>query len=276
MTTGLFAVFGHPVAHSLSPLIHAAFAEQTGMDMRYKAIDAAADTLPQALRDFAAQGGAGANLTAPHKQAVLPLCASLSERARRAGAVNTMIRTNHAWHGENTDGIGLVRDLTERHGLDLRERRTLLLGAGGAAHGVAPSLLESGIGELFIVNRTPQRADALMDQLGEPGRVHSRYWRDLAELGEFDLIVDATSGAPHADALDLPAALAGPRTVAVSLRYGAAATPFLAWARAHSVLHALDGLGMLVEQAAESFALWHGVKPQTQEIYHQLRAQAAR
>lgn len=272
MTFKRYAVFGHPIAHSLSPRIHAAFAEQNGIAMDYVAIDATTQELPQALAAFAAAGGAGVNLTLPHKQAGLSLCTALSDRARRAGAVNTLIRRGSEWQGDNTDGIGLVRDLTERHGLDVRERRTLLLGAGGAARGVAPALLDAGIGELFIVNRTPERADALMDLLGEPGRVHSRYWQDLEELGEFDLIIDATSSAHQADAntLLLPGALLGPRSAAVSLSYGQAATAFLAWAHAHGAPHAFDGLGMLVEQAAESFALWHGVRPLTDAVYREL------
>ena len=158
MSSHRYAVFGHPVAHSLSPRIHAAFAQQAGIALEYTAIDAAPHDFVAALDRFADDGGAGANVTLPLKEAAYALCSDTTERARRAGAVNTLIRNGDAWHGDNTDGVGLVRDLTERHGLDLRSRRTLLLGAGGAARGVAPALLDAGIGDLFIVNRTPARA----------------------------------------------------------------------------------------------------------------------
>ena len=272
----LHAVFGHPVAHSLSPRIHAAFGKQAGIDLDYVAIDAQPADFADALAAFAARGGNGANVTLPLKEAAFALCADTSERARRAGAVNTLVRNGDAWHGDNTDGAGLVRDLTGRHGLDLRARRTLLIGAGGAARGVAPALLDAGIGDLFVVNRTAQRADALVDALAQPGRVHPRYLDDLVALGEFDLIVNATSAARNGQIPALPRALVGRRTAAVDLSYGEAAIPFLAWARASGCHDMVDGLGMLVEQAALSFARWHGVAPETDAIYGVLRAEHAR
>ena len=271
-----FAVFGHPVAHSLSPRIHAAFGKQAGIDIDYVAIDAQAGDFAAALAAFAARGGAGANVTLPLKEAAFALCADTSERARRAGAVNTLVRNGDDWHGDNTDGAGLVRDLTGRHGLDLRARRTLLIGAGGAARGVAPSLLDAGIGDLFVVNRTPQRADALVDVLAQPGRVHPRYLDDLVALGEFDLIINATSAARTGQIPTLPRALVGRRTAAVDLSYGEAAIPFLAWARASGCHDMVDGLGMLVEQAALSFARWTGKEPETDAIYGALRGEHAR
>ena len=271
-----FAVFGHPVAHSLSPRIHAAFGKQAGIDLDYVAIDAQPADFADALAAFAARGGNGANVTLPLKEAAFALCADTSERARRAGAVNTLVRNGDAWHGDNTDGAGLVRDLTGRHGLDLRARRTLLIGAGGAARGVAPSLLDAGIGDLFVVNRTPQRADALVDVLAQPGRVHPRYLDDLVALGEFDLIINATSAARTGQIPTLPRALVGRRTAAVDLSYGEAAIPFLAWARASGCHDMVDGLGMLVEQAALSFARWTGKEPETDAIYGTLRGEHAR
>src|SRR5688572_31243177 len=215
-----FAVIGHPVAHSLSPRIHAAFGKQTGIALEYTTIDAEPQQFDARLAEFAAEGGVGANVTLPHKARAAAICTVLTKRAQRAGAVNTLIRTGTGWEGDNTDGVGLVRDLTERHGLDLRERRTLLLGAGGAARGVAPALLDAGIGDLYIINRTPERADALADALGLPGRVHPRYLADVNTLGNFDLIVNATSAA-RIDAMPtLPMSLATPRTAAVDLSYG--------------------------------------------------------
>lgn len=275
MSSKRYAVIGHPVSHSLSPRIHGAFGRQTAIALDYAAIDAEPENFDATLMAFAGAGGVGANVTLPHKQRAAAACSVLSARARRAGAVNTLIRRDDSWHGDNTDGAGLVRDLTGRHRLDLRKRRTLLLGAGGGARGVAPDLLDAGIGDLFIVNRSPERADALADALGEPDRVHPRYLEDLKALGEFDLIVNATSATRDATLPTLPMSLAGPRTTAVDLSYGEAAIPFLAWARAAGCHDAIDGLGMLVEQAAESFALWHGVRPDTDAIYAELRERDA-
>lgn len=277
MTIPHYAVFGHPVAHSRSPAIHDAFARQAGVPMVYTAIDAAPAEFAAALTAFAAGGGRGANVTLPHKQAAFALCATTTVRARRAGAVNTLTRIGDGWEGDNTDGAGLVRDLTDRHRLDLRGRRTLLLGAGGGARGAAPTLLDAGIAGLVIVNRTPEHADALADALGDPGRVHTRYWRDLGALGDFELIVNATSAAREGSDgfAQLPYALTSPRCLAVDLSYGEVAIPFLAWARAAGCAYAIDGLGMLVEQAAESFQRWHGRRPDTDAVYAALRERSA-
>ena len=269
---GLYAVFGHPVSHSLSPRIHAAFGRQLGISLDYTTIEATPDAFPQALDAFVTAGGKGANVTLPLKEAAFALCASTSERAQRAGAVNTLIRNDGQWRGDNTDGIGLVRDLTGRLSLDLRGRRALLLGAGGSARGVAPALLDAGVSELIIVNRTAERADALADALGDPERAHSRYWDDAGAEGDYALIVNATSASRDGTTeFTLPFQLANSRTLAVDLNYGEAAIPFLAWARAANCRDIVDGLGMLVEQAAASFELWHGVRPDTAPVYATLR-----
>lgn len=267
-----YAVFGTPIAHSLSPRIHAAFGRQTGIDLDYTAIEAGPDDFGARLAAFADHGGQGANVTLPLKEAAFALCGDTSARARRAGAVNTLVRDGDGWRGDNTDGTGLLRDLTERHGLDLRSRRVLLLGAGGGARGVAPALLDAGIDALYIANRTARNADLLADLLGDPQRVHARYLDDLPALGEFDLIVNATSATRGGDLPRLPMSMVGRRTAAVDLSYGEAAIPFLAWARANRCHDAIDGLGMLVEQAAESFEVWHGVRPDTDRVYADLRA----
>lgn len=269
--TARFALFGHPVAHSLSPRIHAAFAQQTGVAMDYRLIDATPEDFSAALAEFAHAGGAGGNVTVPHKAAAFALCAATSTRAQRAGAVNTLVSRDGGWFGDNTDGIGLVRDLTARHRHDLRERRTLLLGAGGAAAGIAPALLDAGIGELTIVNRNRERADALAAMLAQPLRVRSRDWRDLETLSHFDLIINATAAARCDAPLDLPLAIASRHTLSVDLGYAQAAVNFLAFARAAHCQHAIDGLGMLVEQAAAAFELWHGLRPQTDPVYAMLR-----
>ena len=274
MSEPQFAVFGHPIAHSLSPRIHTRFAAQTGIPLHYVAIDAPAATFVAQLADFAASGGRGANVTLPLKQLAVAQCSKLSDFANRAGAVNTLslLASGH-WRGDNTDGPGLVRDLTERHALDLRGRRALVLGAGGAARAAVFALLDAGVADLVIVNRTPERADALADAVGEPARVVTRYWEDLGDCGSFELIVNATAAGLDNVTLDLPLALVAPRALCYDLSYGAAAFAFTAWARAARAGQALDGLGMLVEQAAESFAIWHGTRPETDVVYAELRAE---
>lgn len=274
--TDRYAVFGHPIAHSRSPEIHAAFGRQEGIAVDYRAIDAAPEAFLTALEAFAAEGGRGANVTSPHKEAAFALCTTRTARATRAGSVNTLLRKGDRWHGDTTDGAGLVRDLTDRHGQDLRGRRVLLLGAGGSARSVAPSLLDAGIRELVVVNRTPERADELIDAMGEPGRALSRYWDDLHEIGDFELIVNATSaGRDPASSFKLPLSLVNSMTTAVDLNYGDAAIAFLAWARSASCRNTVDGLGMLVEQAAESFQQWHEVRPDTDPVYEALRGNAS-
>ena len=270
-----YAVFGTPIAHSLSPRIHAAFGKQTGIDLEYVAIEAGPEDFTRKLDAFAARGGLGANITLPLKRRAAELAATLGDRARRTGVANTLVRRGDGWHADNTDGSGLVGDLTLRQGLDLRGRRTLLLGSGGGARGIAPALLDAGIDALYIVNRTAQNADALADLLGDPKRVHARYLDDLPALGEFDLIVNATSATRGGALPHLPMSMVGRRTAAVDLSYGEAAIPFLAWARASGCHDMVDGLGMLVEQAALSFARWHGVEPDTDPIYGELRAEHA-
>jgi shikimate dehydrogenase len=271
-TPAAFAVFGHPIAHSLSPTIHARFGEQTGIALDYRAIDVSPERFSHTLAEFAGGGGRGANVTLPHKRAVFYLCADLSQSAQRCEAVNTLVAIgDRRWRGENTDGAGLVRDLCDRHGADLRGRRALLLGAGGAARAVAYALLDAGVAELTICNRSPDAADQLADRIGDPERAHSRYWQDLAQLGSYELIVNATAAGHSGASLGLPFALAARRTLCYDLSYGKAALGFLAWARTAKADYALDGLGMLVEQAAEAFELWHGVRPETDPVYAELR-----
>ena len=198
----------------------------------------------------------------------------MSDFANRAGAVNTLTRFGEGhWRGDNTDGAGLIRDLTERHSLDLRERRGLILGAGGAARAAVFALLDAGVAELVIVNRSPERADELADAVGDPARVHTRYWKDLEACGNFGLIVNATSAGHNGAALELPFELVAPRALCYDLSYGIVASAFLAWARAARAAQALDGLGMLVEQAAEAFEIWHGVRPETDAVYAELRGE---
>lgn len=274
MSAAQFAVFGHPISHSLSPQIHQAFARQTGVKLEYRTVDAAPEAFTAAVRQFFADGGRGANVTLPHKAAAYALADERSEAAQRAGSANvlTMLQGDRI-AAHNTDGEGMVRDITERHEVDLRGHTALLLGAGGAAHGVAWSLLDAGVETLTIVNRSPDAADALADAIGDPARAHTRYWEDLPELGAFDLIVNATSAGVLGKSLELPFAIVGNRALCYDLSYGAAATGFLAWARTAGARYAFDGLGMLVETAADAFELWHGRRPDTDPVYAELRKQ---
>jgi shikimate dehydrogenase len=270
-----FAVLGHPISHSLSPRIHQAFAQQFGIALDYRAIDAAPEVFAEAVRHFfAAEEGRGANITLPHKNAAFALADERTREATRAGTANVLTRlADGRLAAHNTDGAAMVRDLTSRHDLDLRGHDALLLGAGGAARAVAWSLFEAGVQTLTIVNRSPETADALADTIGEPARVHTRYWEDLGNIGSFDLIVNATSAGTLGQPLTLPFSLAASRATCYDLGYGKAAFSFLSWARVAGARYAHDGLGMLVEQAADAFELWHGKRPDTEPVYQSLRAQ---
>jgi shikimate dehydrogenase len=276
MHAGRFAVFGHPISHSLSPEIHQAFARQFGLQLDYLPIDAAPNQFETAVRGFFADGGRGANVTLPHKASAFALAVEHSVAAARVGTANVLtVRADGQLAAHNTDGAGLVRDLTERHRIDLRGHTALLLGAGGAARGVAWNLLDAGVDSLTIVNRTPETADALADAIGDPRRAHTRYWADLADIGSYDLIVNSTSAGVLGQALELPFSLVGARACCYDLSYGPAAGSFLAWAQAAQARHAYDGLGMLVETAADAFALWHGQRPDTDPVYASLRPRFA-
>ncbi len=267
-----YAVFGHPVAHSLSPRIQRAFAHQFGIDLDYDATDVTPEAFAGAARAFFAAGGAGANVTVPHKRTAFELAAAHTPAAARVGTANVLTpRADGTLEAHNTDGDGLVRDLAERHRVDLRGHDTLLLGAGGAAHGVAWALLDAGVERITVVNRTAASAEALCDRLGEPARVRSRYWEDLASIGSYDLIVNATSAGVTGQALELPFSLVGARALCYDLSYGSAAAGFLAWARAAEAKFAFDGLGMLLETAADAFEVWHGRRPDIEAVLRQLR-----
>lgn len=275
MSAGRYVVFGHPIAHSLSPIIHRAFAQQFDLDVDYRTLDAAPAHFAAAVRDFFEHGGLGANVTLPHKAAAMALADEVSDVARRAGSANVLTRRpDGRLAAHSTDGAGLLRDLQQRHGFELADRRVLLLGAGGAARGVAWSLLHARIGSLSVANRSPARALAMVHSMtqamDDPGRVSTCAWDALAEVGAFDLIVNATSAGVLGEKMALPDTLVGPRTQAYDLSYGSAAEDFCHWASRAGAQGALNGLGMLVETAADTFALWHGQRPQTDPVYRQL------
>ena len=271
--TPRYAVFGHPVAHSLSPAIHRAFAQQLGLAIDYQALDLAPGVFTAAARAFFADGAKGANVTVPHKAAALALADQRSIEAQRTGSANVLSRRDDGTiAAHSTDGDGLVRDLTERYRVDLRGHDALLLGAGGAARAAAFALLDAGVRSLTVVNRSAAAADVLVDALGQPGRARSRYWADLGSIGTFDLVLNATSAGVLGQRLDLPFGLLTERALCYDLSYGAAAGDFIAWARAGGARYAFDGLGMLVETSALAFAHWHGQRPDGEAVFQTLRA----
>ena len=262
-----YAVIGHPVAHSKSPWIHAEFARQTGQDLAYAPIEAPLEGFERTVDEFRAAGGRGANVTLPFKERAFRYCrGAVSERARGVGVVNTLLFEGAAVRGDNTDGIGLMRDLTVNLGFAIGGRRVLLMGAGGAAQGVLGQLLAAGPRRLVIANRSPDKARALAVRYrGTAGVAY-----DELRGEQFDLVINATSAGLAGEAPPLRGEAFAPGALGYDMVYGRD-TPFLALARAAGAA-AHDGSGMLVEQAAESFFLWRGVRPDTAPVLAALRA----
>jgi shikimate dehydrogenase len=266
-----YAVVGNPIGHSKSPRIHALFAAQTGQRLRYDALLAPLDGFADTLEKFHEEGGRGLNVTLPFKEAAWRWVDQRSDRAQLAGAVNTIVLgPGSERFGDNTDGVGLVRDLRENLGVDLRGRRLLLLGAGGAAHGVIGPLLAEEPAALLVANRTVSRARELADVFAPCGPVGACGFADLQ--GHFDLLINATSAGLRGEVPPLPGGLVGAESSCYDMLYADEPTPFVRWAGEQGATLAADGLGMLVEQAAESFHLWRGVRPATQPVIAALRA----
>lgn len=269
-----YAVVGHPIAHSKSPLIHRAFARQTGQAMSYEALLAPLDGFAATVRAFGENQGRGMNVTVPFKLEAHDLATELTERARAAGAVNTLVFRPKGVLGDNTDGAGLVRDITKNLGYALNGRRVLLLGAGGAARGTILPLLGERPAGLVIANRTVARAESLAEQFSQAAGAIPLAASSFAGLAgqTFDVIINATAASLADEAPPLPPGLYAPGALAYDMMYGKGDTPFLAAARQEGAAKLADGLGMLVEQAAESFWLWRGVRPQTRPVLEALRA----
>ena len=272
-----YAVIGNPIAHSKSPRIHAAFAAQTGQPVHYEALLAPLDGFIQTVTDFRAAGGRGLNVTVPFKLEAHALADELSPRAEAAGAVNTLRFEDGGVFGDNTDGAGLVRDLQHNLGCPLAGARVLLLGAGGAARGVVQPLLATAPASLTIANRTVSRADELAHRFGtETGAPAVDACGFTALAGrQFDVVINATAASLADQAPDLPSGLYANDALAYDMMYGRGDTPFLTAARLDGAAHFADGLGMLVEQAAESFLLWRGVRPATAPVLAMLRTELA-
>jgi shikimate dehydrogenase len=268
------AVIGHPVAHSRSPQIHARFAAACGHAVDYTRIEAPLDGFVDTARAFAAGGARGCNVTVPFKREAFVACARLTDRARLAEAVNTIaFDAQHGWLGDNTDGAGLVRDIEVNAGVALRGRRVLLLGAGGAAAGALEPLIAARPAALVVANRTPDKAHALVRRFAAIG---ARHEVPLSAAGleapgaAFDVLVNATAASLDAAVPPLPAGTLRTGAFALDMMYGAAAVPFLRWAEAQGAA-ARDGLGMLVEQAAEAYSIWFGIRPDTPAVLAALR-----
>lgn len=275
-----YGVIGNPIHHSRSPLIHSAFAQQTGIDLDYTAILAPLDGFVATVTHFRSEGGLGLNVTVPFKAEAFALCATRSERAQRAGAVNTLIfpadPSSSDIRGDNTDGVGLLRDLAF-HQIPLKGKKILLLGAGGASRGVLAPLLAEEPTQLLIANRRAATAEQLATDFQDLAGTHTQLGAcalDALPSDAFDLIINATSASLSGERLPLLDELIDQKTTVYDMAYGREPTVFMQWGAALGAT-AFDGLGMLVEQAAESFYLWHGIRPETGHVRELLKAQLA-
>ena len=266
-----YAVFGNPIKHSKSPLIHAAFAQQCNLQLQYRAVRVELGDFPRAAKNFFAGGGDGLNVTVPFKREAFDLVDELSDRARRAGAANTLTPLpGGGIRGDNTDGLGLVGDMVANLGWAVRDLRVLVLGAGGAVRGVLGPLLKERPSELLIVNRTAQRAEQLAGEFSDLGPVEGGAY-SLIGARQFDLIINGTSAGLTGEMPDLPSSLLTDHSCCYDMVYGAEPTVFMRWAAHHAAWAVSDGLGMLVEQAAQSFYLWNKMRPETGPVIQQLR-----
>ena len=269
-----YGVMGYPVSHSRSPVIHRLFAAQTGQELRYELLQVAPDKLETAVRQFQRTGGKGLNVTVPHKSAVVRLCDHLSERAATAGAVNTLSFRDGEIHGDNTDGIGLLRDLAVNHGLSVEGSQILVLGAGGATRGIVGPLLEMQPALLRIANRTIDKAENIAEDFSHVGAVSACRF-DLVPVTEtYDLVINATSAGFKGETPPYPAEAVSCDTFCYDLSYGLTPTPFCEWAREQGAAKSVMGWGMLVEQAAESFHVWRGIRPDTAPVLKQMKISA--
>ena len=269
-----YGVMGYPVSHSRSPVIHRLFALQTGQDIQYELLQVTPDKLSVAVRQFQRTGGKGLNVTVPHKAEVTKLCDQLTERASTAGAANTLTFAEGEIHGDNTDGIGLLRDLAINLGVTIDGANILILGAGGATRGIVGPLLEMQPASLRIANRTLDKAQILADHFSRSGPVSACRFNVVPVTEKYDLIINATSAGVKGEVPPYPAAAISKNTLCYDLSYGLKPTPFSLWAREQGAERSVMGWGMLVEQAAESFSIWRGVRPETAPVLKQMTISA--
>lgn len=264
-----YAVFGNPINHSLSPQIHTLFAAQTQQCLVYKKIMAPMGEFESVIQSFIQQGGKGANITVPFKEAAYALCDVASNAAQQSGAVNTLLFNDGNIEGHNTDGVGLVRDIQQNHAQSLKNKRLLVLGAGGAVRGIMPALFEASVLSIDVVNRTHEKAVELAKCFLGLGSIQAKMFNQLGDV-TYDVVIQATSVRGQID-WQLPVSAFKPMTLFYDLNYQLdGMTPFLQWVSAQGYHHMSDGLGMLVEQAAESFYLWRGVHLDTDVVRQML------
>ena len=274
ITIDRYGVMGYPVSHSRSPVIHRLFALQTGQQMQYELLQVSPEKLETAVRQFQRTGGKGLNITVPHKQAVLELVDQLSDRAATAGAVNTLSFRGSEIHGDNTDGIGLLRDLNVNLGVPLQGANILILGAGGATRGIVGPLLEMQPKALRIANRTLDKAQVIAADFDRYGPITACGFNMVPVSEPYDLVINATSAGLSGETPPYPAAAVSERTFCYDLSYGLSPTPFSTWARDQGAAASVTGWGMLVEQAAESFEIWRGIRPDTAPVLRQMQVNA--
>jgi len=265
-----YCVVGNPVAHSKSPQIQAAFSKQTQQNIFYQAIQVDDGKFKAALKEFQAQGGKGLNITVPFKGEAWEISENRSNRAERALAVNT-ISFDDAGNiiGDNTDGVGLILDLTINHDISIKDKDILILGAGGAVRGILGPLFDEQPNKVVIANRTVSRAEELTDIFSDRGDISACGFDKLAG-SNFDIIINGTSASLQGEVPPLPENLLNDNVCCYDMMYSMSDTPFVSWAKAHGATKAFDGLGMLVEQAAESFFIWRGVRPDTVPVIKML------
>jgi shikimate dehydrogenase len=270
-----YGVMGYPVSHSRSPVIHRLFALQTGQELQYELLQVAPEKLTEAVFQFRRTGGKGLNITLPHKAAACELVDRLTDRAARANAVNTLAFEEDIIFGDNTDGVGLIRDLTGNLEIELKGVNILILGAGGATRGILGPLCDANPSSVLIANRTLGRAADLADRFSSYGAISACTFANVRESDNFDLIINATSTGLNGEVPPYPEAALNDKVLCYDLSYGLSATPFSRWATEHGVARSMMGWGMLVEQAAESFNLWRGVRPDTAVVLEQLTVSAS-
>jgi len=263
-----YTIFGQPVAHSLSPAIHHMFGELTQRRVEYTRTEATNDTFEALVRSFKQEGGNGCNVTAPFKELAVTVCDRLHTSAELAQAVNTIeMHRDGSMVGHNTDGKGLLADIVKNKRVELDGKRILLLGAGGAARGALGPLLETQCSQLTIANRTVEKAQALASDFSSLGNTSASSYQDLSNESVFDLVINATSMGFDNNAPPLPASIMSENSFAYDMMYKQSQTPFLAWVDSIGVKNYCDGFGMLVEQAADAFLVWEGVRPKTRKVY---------
>jgi len=273
-TIDRYGVMGYPVSHSRSPVIHRLFALQTQQTLQYELLQVTPEKLEVAIRQFQRTGGRGLNITVPHKSEVAKICDHLTERASTAGAVNTLSFRDGEIYGENTDGIGLLRDLSINLGIALEGASILILGAGGATRGIIGPLLEMQPASLRIANRTLDKAQILANHFSRSGAVSACSFNVVPVTEKYDVIINATSAGVKGEVPPYPSAAVSPDTLCYDLSYGLKPTPFSVWAREQGAERSVMGWGMLVEQAAESFNIWRGVRPETAPVLKQMKISA--